>query len=55
MHQGQGLRFPCNDQTDEVNKLLLYGPCLAANQSASTIVTIKTTAFKKLCKSTVLP
>ena len=19
-HQGQGLRFPCNDQTDEVNK-----------------------------------
>ena len=24
MHQGQGLRFPCNDRTDEVNKLLLH-------------------------------
>ena len=25
IHQGRGLRFPCNDRTDEFNKLLLYG------------------------------
>ena len=26
IHQGQGLRFPCNDRTDEVNKLFIIWP-----------------------------
>ena len=30
IHQGRGLRFPCNDRTDEVNKLfILYMALLA--------------------------
>ena len=36
-HQGRGLSFPCNDLTDEVNKLFVkwlfhYGPELAQDQ-----------------------
>ena len=36
MHQGRGLRFPCNDRADEVNKLFIlrpfyYGPEPAIN------------------------
>ena len=26
IHQGRGLRFPCNDRTDEVNKLFIIWP-----------------------------
>ena len=26
IHQGQGLRFPCNDRTDEVNKSFIIWP-----------------------------
>ena len=26
IHQGLGLRFPCNDRTDEVNKLFIIWP-----------------------------
>ncbi len=26
IHQGRGLRFPCNDRTDEVNKLFIIRP-----------------------------
>ena len=40
LHQGQGLRFPCNDQTDEVNKLFItwpfhYGPEPAVNKTSN--------------------
>ena len=28
-HQGRGLRFPCNDRTNEVNKLFIIWPFLA--------------------------
>ena len=36
-HEGLGLSFPCNDLTDEVNKLFVkwpfhYGPELAQDQ-----------------------
>ena len=26
IHQNRGLRFPCNDRTDEVNKLFIIWP-----------------------------
>ena len=26
IHQGRGLRFPCNDRMDEVNKLFILWP-----------------------------
>ena len=26
IHQGRGLRLPCNDRTDEVNKLFIIWP-----------------------------
>ena len=26
IHQGRGLRFPCNDRTDEVNRLFIIWP-----------------------------
>ena len=29
IHQGRGLRFLCNDRTDEVNKLFIIWPFLA--------------------------
>ena len=37
-HQGRGLRFPCNDRTDKVNKLFIiwlfhYGPEPAINKT----------------------
>ena len=29
IHQGRGLRFPCNDRKGEVNKLFIIWPFLA--------------------------
>ena len=36
IHQGRGLRFPCNDRTGEVNKLFIICPFLALEYNKNT-------------------